>query len=218
LDRAALNGAWMLTFPEFGAQQQSLTIESGKAVGNGGCNRFDGALEQSGAALRFTNLQMTEMACDSALMSKEALFFEALEQVRGGRAIGDTLSLIDGDGAVVLQFERRTVRTATIDETTWEWAAGSWNTEPPSLRIEANDAAGFTGCNSWHSNVDRAEDRLGFVGFGQTKMACFGLTGTVEQKFIDNLMRTARYRIDNTILRLFDQRGAEVMRMTARAP
>lgn len=203
----------MLSFPDLGRPQQTLTVRGDTVSGLSGCNRFDGGLTVNGAAVRIANVSMTEMACAGDVMTKEALFLEGLAQTRSARATGDALSLLDGDGAVVLQFARMS-SAAEIDATTWVWASGPWNAEPPSLRIDVNDATGFTGCNRWFANVDRAEDRLRFVGVGQTKMACFGPAGAAEQQFLANLARVARYRLENATLQLFDDRGAEVMRLT----
>jgi heat shock protein HslJ len=53
--------------------------ETGKAAGNGSCNRFFGAVEISGESIKFGPLASTRMACPDAISNQEAKYLKALE-------------------------------------------------------------------------------------------------------------------------------------------
>lgn len=54
--------------------------EPNKVAGNGSCNRFFGAVQINGAAIKFGNLASTRMACLSeAVANQEANYLKALQ-------------------------------------------------------------------------------------------------------------------------------------------
>ncbi len=90
-DPAALEGTW--TVESFGAPEgltpadpavtSQITLEGGKASGNGGVNSFSGTYEtEDGTRLRFGPLAATEMAGPPAAMEQESAFFAALNDTR----------------------------------------------------------------------------------------------------------------------------------------
>jgi putative lipoprotein len=89
---------------------EPLTLEfddSGRAAGNGGCNRYSGSFTQGGPALTFGAMISTKRACvDADLMAQEQAFLGALSGVAGYRISGDQLVLLDANGADVLVFRR----------------------------------------------------------------------------------------------------------------
>jgi putative lipoprotein len=54
-------------------------LEDGKVVGRGSCNRFAGAVEISGQAMKFGPLASTKMACPEAVMNQEDRYLKALQ-------------------------------------------------------------------------------------------------------------------------------------------
>ncbi|MGG5822218.1 META domain-containing protein [Falsiroseomonas sp. HW251] len=78
----------------------------GRAAGSDGCNRFAGGYTLAGAALSFSALAGTRMACAPALMEQEQRFHAALAAVRGWRIERGFLHLTDGAGATVLRASR----------------------------------------------------------------------------------------------------------------
>jgi copper homeostasis protein (lipoprotein) len=79
--------------------------DSDRVSGSGGCNRLMGGFTLDGAALRFSSLASTRMACRPALMDFEGRVFRALEQVRSWRTEGSGLELLDAGGGILLRFE-----------------------------------------------------------------------------------------------------------------
>ena len=60
--------------------QVTLTLpEAGKVAGNGSCNRFFGAAEIHGDAIKLGPLGSTRMACPEAVMNQETKYLEALQ-------------------------------------------------------------------------------------------------------------------------------------------
>jgi heat shock protein HslJ len=53
--------------------------EAGKVAGNGSCNRFFGAAEIHGDAIKLGPLGSTRMACPEAVMNQETKYLEALQ-------------------------------------------------------------------------------------------------------------------------------------------
>src|ERR1700685_3300766 len=54
-------------------------LESGRAAGNGSCNRFRGSVEINGSKIKFGQVASTPMACgDDALTAQEAQFLKFL--------------------------------------------------------------------------------------------------------------------------------------------
>lgn len=62
------NSRATLTFPE-----------AGKVAGNGSCNRFTGAAEINGSAIKLGPLASTRMMCEGEASTQEAAYLKALE-------------------------------------------------------------------------------------------------------------------------------------------
>ena len=77
---------------------------TGRAHGTGGCNRFNGAYEADGVALRFGQAAQTNMACAPAAMEQEARFHAALAAVRAWRIEDGQLLLTNEVGAVAMRL------------------------------------------------------------------------------------------------------------------
>jgi len=65
--------------------------ETGKAVGNGSCNRFFGAVQISGGSITFAPLGSTRMACAEAVMTQEGRYLKALQGAERYAIDGSTL-------------------------------------------------------------------------------------------------------------------------------
>jgi heat shock protein HslJ len=90
------------------ATAPTVTFEGVERVaGSTGCNRYSGPLEVSGSALRVGDTAMTRMACPPAVMAQEERFVAALAAVRGQRADGVALLLVDERGRTLLRLVPR---------------------------------------------------------------------------------------------------------------
>lgn len=82
--------------------------ESGRAAGNGSCNRFSGTAAIAGDSLSFGPLMSTKMACiEEGLTNQETRYLEALGTARRYAIAGDTLRIYIAGGGV-LRFSRAT--------------------------------------------------------------------------------------------------------------
>lgn len=88
------------------AQVPTLVFQSETKVGGrAGCNSWGGAYEHRGAKIRFSEMMMTEMACEYG-MDVEQLYVRALEKTRGINVTGNTLVLSDENGGELARFFR----------------------------------------------------------------------------------------------------------------
>lgn len=81
-----------------GAQAPTIDFAHDRIAGTGGCNRYFGQYTAGDGAISFTAVGSTRMACDPAVMQREAEFFRALEAARSYSRLGDTLVLRDEAG------------------------------------------------------------------------------------------------------------------------
>jgi len=81
-------------------------VESGRASGNGSCNRFSGVASMVRDSLAIGPLMSTKMACaEDALTNQETRYLAALESARRYAVTGDTLTIY-AQGSEELRFSR----------------------------------------------------------------------------------------------------------------
>ncbi len=84
-----------LTFPE-----------TGRAAGNGSCNRFAGSVEISGDSIRFGPLASTRMACAEPVSTQEGKFLSALQHAERFAFDGPALLIYSTGTPKPLRFAR----------------------------------------------------------------------------------------------------------------
>jgi heat shock protein HslJ len=100
----ALHGEWIAATRAL--QPPTITFEAGRASGFAGCNRWFAEATHDGASLRFGAAGATRMACEPPMMQIESDFLSMIERTRAYRRDGDTLTLLDEDGAEIGTFLR----------------------------------------------------------------------------------------------------------------
>lgn len=90
--------------------RSTMSIDAdGRVSGRGGCNSYSGAVDITGAAIRFGPLASTRMACAPPVGSQEQRFFSALASVRRyGFTPEGRLVLYGENGSEVVTFGRLT--------------------------------------------------------------------------------------------------------------
>jgi heat shock protein HslJ len=89
-----------------GSARSTLEIAAGGAVsGNAGCNNYQGSVELEDELVRFGPLAATRMMCPPAIAGQETVFLDALEGAAAWDRQGESLLLLDSEGAVTLKFE-----------------------------------------------------------------------------------------------------------------
>ena len=83
----------------------TLEFENARASGYTGCNRWFAAVTQDGEALRFGDVGMTRMACQTPMQSDtERNFLSVLERTRYGHYDQEALVLLDENQTVIARF------------------------------------------------------------------------------------------------------------------
>jgi heat shock protein HslJ len=158
----------------------SLLLEDGKAGGSGGCNNYFSSYELGDASLTFGPIGATQMFCEGAASEIEAAYFDNLALAASWASDGVTLSLADGSGAVVLEYQ-----AAPEASILGGWVASGINigseavvtSETTPLVTAIFDAegslTGFDGCNDYFTSYTLDGDRISISEeIGSTRMAC----------------------------------------------
>lgn len=69
------------------------------------------------------------------------------------------------------------------------------------IYVEDKKVHGNTGCNTLNGEVNIDEDNIAFQDIVTTEMAC---PGNLEQRFLTNLFKVNRYKIEKMRLHLFE--------------
>jgi heat shock protein HslJ len=89
---------------EWSAYRVTLGFQEGRAGGKAPVNRYFGmCVDHPGGSLELGPFGMTMMAGPPEAMAAETAYFRLLERARGFR-LGETLVLLDSDGADLFEF------------------------------------------------------------------------------------------------------------------
>ncbi len=100
-----INGQAVAPQPEKREAHLSLTAEGKRVSGSTGCNRIVGTFEQTGDSLRLSKMAATKMACPPPINTQEMAFLGALRATAAAQVAGNTLTLKDAAGKVVMRLE-----------------------------------------------------------------------------------------------------------------
>lgn len=100
-----------------------------------------------------------------------------------------------------------------------EWALVSLRGQPPlagttiSLKFEADQAGGSSGCNSYGGSYTARGGRLTFTDIAATLMACLDPAGVMDQEaaYLQALSQAAGYRVTDNQLEIQDAAGETVL-------
>lgn len=101
---ADLDGEWVLVTDA--ARPPTIAFANDGASGFAGCNRWFAQVSRADAALRFSGVGATRMACPDPDMAVEGHFLNVLEHTRAARREGDTLILLGEDGGELARLVR----------------------------------------------------------------------------------------------------------------
>lgn len=188
-----LNGA-----PTLADNQPTLSFDAaGQVSGNSGCNTVGGSYQLSGTKLSFGQLMQTEMAClDDGVMEQEQAFAHALGEVVGLRFVGDTVELLDADGAVALLLAP--VPPLELAGTSWvltgliEGSSISATAEgdPVTLEFTADQLSGRA-CNNFNAGYSLDGDTIKISPIMSTKMACLSDELNRQEAFLFEVLESA---------------------------
>jgi heat shock protein HslJ len=85
-----------------------MTIADGQVSGTSGCNTYNGPAtvdEGDNSMTLGPDLASTMMACSDEVMEQELRYLTGLPRVASYEMANDTLTLLDGEGVAVAEFE-----------------------------------------------------------------------------------------------------------------
>jgi heat shock protein HslJ len=169
-----LDGTWQLTSGTSGGTAIPLVagrgvtlVIAGDTVSGQVCNQYSGTIAVSGTRVTFSNISMTEMACDGPLMTEEAAYHAALASVETATRNGSVLVL--SGPKVELRFERTAqLPDAPLVGTTWQLetlvsgeTASSAVGAPATLVLgQDGTLTGSTGCRDFTASYAIAGARV----------------------------------------------------------
>lgn len=128
-DQPLENTSWQLTTFISGDAASSLLVNTeitaqfnaGQVAGSAGCNQYFGSYEINDAAITFSPLGSTRMACAAEIMQQEGAFLAALQSASSFQIEGDELTVQHDGGWLVFQAGSPTEAEET-DAISWEEA------------------------------------------------------------------------------------------------
>jgi heat shock protein HslJ len=166
-----------------------LSFADGQLSANGGCNGISGTLVIDGDKLVLTNVAMTEMGCDQALMSQDNWIATFLGSSPTFTLDGNNLTVTSGTTVVTLldrevaqpdkplvgpNWSLTTIFNAEIASSVPQGASASI-TFAADGTYEMND-----GCNAAGGTYVVSGDEIAITEGIHTDMACTGARGEVE--------------------------------------
>ncbi len=195
-------------------------FEDGSVGGNSGCNGYNGSYQIDGKKISFGPMMSTLMACPPPMMEQETGYMAALDMVDAFKVNGETLTMFDADGEVVM--ESVAVEPAALVGT--HWSLTSYNngkggmqsliigTEITADFNEDGTMTGSAGCNDYSAPYEVSEDRISIGMVIRTEMACMDPEGVMEQEtqHLASLQNAVIYTIRDDRLEIRDENGSGV--------
>lgn len=193
----------------------TLRIDGTQAGGNGGCNSWFATVKVDGDAILFDGIGSTMMACEEPRMGFENQYLGFLPQIASWAIVDGALRLMDANGATLLVFASDPSAGMSIEGIDWlgrEVLIDGVPTTIPAdigttLRLDAGQATGSTGCNSYFGGYVLSGTAITFEPLGATEMACPEPRMTIESAWLTALGLTTTWTMDGTRLLLLDAAG-----------
>jgi heat shock protein HslJ len=219
VEPASLSGSsWILTGVAVEGEDRpsiddnaSLTFGiDGTIAGSTGCNRFTGGWDAEADRLTIAPGPMTLRACPGELATQEAAVLTALGATAAYRSDGQTLALLDADGAALAQY-----RSAAVDLAGTAWRATGVNngrggvestpgTGNLSLAFASNGTlSGFDGCGAF-AGTFTCDGALIHIAAASANSCA----DPRQRPYIDALRNARTWRVDGNRLELRDDSGA----------
>ena len=201
----------------------TLLLLDGEATGTGACNSFFARYTLSGDTLRFGPIGTTRVACPEPSGSVEASYLAALETVATFTLEGETLTLVDADGATVATYQplaQSGIEGAWI-VTGYAGADGGLSTPLADTELTAifgidGSLAGSAGCNRFTGSYATTDGGGLAVGpLASTLMLCAEDLASQEQQYLASLGASVAFSVGRDSLTLTDAAGATTVTFDA---
>lgn len=188
----------------------SLRFNDERATGRAPVNRYFGAYERDGEALRFSDVVSTRIGGPPHLMAIEQEYFEILRAVSSYRIADDTLQLHDDTGATRLVFLPADP-TPDLVGTEWQLKLLDGAPLPGDAAVTAtftdDQTLGSAPVNEYFTSYEVDGEALSFGEVGRTLMAGPDHLMEAENAFIAALKATRSVRVMEGRLELIDEAG-----------
>jgi len=177
--------------------------------GSAGCNSMGGTYAIADGRLKTTQLSMTEMGCEAALMRQDQWLAALLGDAAIAQA-GDTITLADGTIKLTLVDKKVATPDKPIEGTTWlvdGLVTGDTTSSLPagataSIRIADGKVAVNAGCNTGGGPVQVLPGSLVFGPLDLTRYPCPSTASAIETVVRAVLSGAVAYAIDGATLTL----------------
>ena len=110
-DTSLKNTNWCLVSldgqPAMADVEVTLNLEDGQLGGSDGCNAYGGSYTSKGSEFAVgTDIVSTMMYCNDEINNQSVTYYTALNQAASFKLKGQTLSLLDTNGSVLMEFSR----------------------------------------------------------------------------------------------------------------
>ena len=219
------DGETVDALPNSGARAE---FEDGQVSGTSGCNSFFGAYEVDGNSISIGPLGSTLMGCPGPLAEQEFGFMTSLQSAATYEISGDTLTLSNADGEVVVTF----VESEPLSLTGINWIANGVNNgrggvqsivignEITGVFSEDGSLSGSAGCNNYSGTYEVDGDNMSIGPLAVTQKFCEQPEGTMEQEseYLAALETVATWSIDGDVLDLRTAEDARAVSYNAGGP
>ncbi|MFQ5942689.1 MAG: META domain-containing protein [Anaerolineales bacterium] len=219
------DGETIGVIPNSGARAE---FENSEVSGTSGCNSFFGSYEVDGNSISIGPLGSTLMGCLGPLGEQEIGFMASFGSAATYEISGDTLTLSNDNGEVVVTF----VEGEPLSLTGIKWIASGVNNgrggvesvvlsnEITAVFSEDGSVTGSAGCNNYGGTYAVNGEQISIGPLAVTEMFCEQPEGTMEQEaeYLIALGSVANWSIDGDQLNLRTEDGARAIAYYAGNP
>ena len=196
------------------------TFRDGSIEGSDGCNFYAGPFSLTGdGGIDFRGLGGTDIGCAPAVADAGAAYASALDRAASYELDGETLTLLDDDGAEVARF--RANAGPPITGVTWQ--AFGYRDGPvddkqavvspldgSSITAEFNPdgtMSGSSGCNTYTADFEVSGNAFSITALVSTERACEPPLMKQERTYLDALGSVERWKFSGPALQLLNETG-----------
>jgi heat shock protein HslJ len=210
------------TRPVLAGTEVTAIFQDGRLAGSAGCNAYASGYNVTGSAISLTGpAAATLRLCPEppGIMEQEAAYLAALERIARLNVTPRALTLLDGDGAILLTY----VPQAQTPLEGTAWTAQAYNNGRGGVvtliagteitaRFEGGRVAGSAGCNTYTAAYSLNGNAIEISPAASTRMACATPPGIMEQEaaYLAALQTARVYRTEGSRLILETADGARV--------
>jgi heat shock protein HslJ len=215
---------WVLTDASLGVSLGDVTVTAqftGDAVsGDGGCNTYRAPITTDGSSITIgPDIASTLMLCTGRAGAVETAYLSVLPKVRSFAIDGKTLSLRNGKGATVLEYDA----SGGADDLAGEWNVTSYYTGDAIQSVvggveltadfDATTVTGNGGCNQFNGPAKITTSTIAIGPLASTLIGCEPTIATQEQQYLAALELASTYTVSGDRLDLFRADGGFAVTM-----